>query len=133
MTPQEIKSIRERCERLKGNHICCSKLEMQAYIGINALLAEVERLIASDSDKERYTIELYGRAKTAEAEVNRLTKERDAAVGDLRVYGNCHVCVNCNKDIYPLKGYCKFGGCRGGGNGVVQEDKWEWRGLEDKQ
>lgn len=42
----------------------------------------------------------------------------------LHQYCSCKVCVNA-ADPYGL--HCKFGGCNGGGNGAVEEDRWQLR------
>lgn len=42
----------------------------------------------------------------------------------LHQYCSCKVCANA-ADPYGL--HCKFGGCNGGGNGAVEEDRWQLR------
>lgn len=42
----------------------------------------------------------------------------------LHRYCNCKVCANA-ADPYGL--HCKFGGCNGGGDGAVEEDRWQLR------
>lgn len=42
----------------------------------------------------------------------------------LHRYCSCKVCANA-ADPYGL--HCKFGGCNGGGNGAVEEDRWQLR------
>lgn len=42
----------------------------------------------------------------------------------LHRYCNCKVCANA-ADPYGL--HCKFGGCSGGGDGAVEEDRWQLR------
>ncbi len=39
----------------------------------------------------------------------------------LHRYGSCRVCANA-ADPYGL--HCKFGGCNGGGNGAIKDDRW---------
>lgn len=52
-------------------------------------------------------------------------QEENAYMRDLlRLYCDCKVCANA-ADAYGL--HCKFGGCSGGGNGVIKEDRWELR------
>lgn len=52
-------------------------------------------------------------------------QEENAYMRDLlRLYCGCKVCANA-ADAYGL--HCKFGGCSGGGNGVIKEDRWELR------
>ncbi len=66
--------------------------------------------------------------KDCAEELNHMCKERDAAIKDLRIYGCCPVCHNCDDGKYPSPGYCKIGGCQGGGNGKIADNRWEWRG-----
>lgn len=53
----------------------------------------------------------------------------DKILKDLKIYGGCSVCQHNKKDMYSLSSYCEFGGCNGGGNGKIQEDRWEYDGL----
>lgn len=49
--------------------------------------------------------------------VEQLTKERDAAVGDLRNEANCYgdLCYFCTKN----------------GKGLCEKCRWEWRGIDE--
>lgn len=47
----------------------------------------------------------------------------------LHRYCGCKVCANA-ADPFGL--HCKFGGCNGGGNGAVKEDRWELRQQKTK-
>lgn len=53
---------------------------------------------------------------------------RKRMLHDLRAYGGCAVCGHCDRGKYPGYNYCEFGGCNGGGNGKIKEDRWEYRG-----
>jgi hypothetical protein len=48
------------------------------------------------------------------------------AMRDLKIFGGCAVCANCDKKVYPLNGYCKLRGCCGYGSGKVKEDMWKY-------
>ena len=48
----------------------------------------------------------------------------------LHRYCSCKVCANA-ADSYGL--HCKFGGCNGGGNGLVKEDCWELRVRKEEK
>lgn len=48
----------------------------------------------------------------------------------LHRYCSCKVCANA-ADPYGL--HCKFGGCNGGGNGLVKEDRWELRVRKEEK
>lgn len=47
----------------------------------------------------------------------------DKMLKDLKIYGNCALCIHYD----TIKCHCEFGGCCGGGNGKIKEDKWEYR------
>ena len=53
-----------------------------------------------------------------------LQAENDYMRKLLHQYCSCKVCANA-ADPYGL--HCKFGGCNGGGNGAVEEDRWQLR------
>ena len=54
-------------------------------------------------------------------------KQLDQMLKDLEIYGSCATCKHCDKDKYPGYNYCEFGGCNGGGNGKIKENRWEYR------
>jgi hypothetical protein len=69
--------------------------------------------------------ELISELKSAESRADR-------AVKDARLYGGCATCKHCDKSKYPTYDYCEFGGCCGGGKGLVKESRWEWRGDKEE-
>lgn len=48
----------------------------------------------------------------------------------LHRYCSCKVCANAAE---PYGLHCKFGGCNGGGNGLVKEDCWELRVRKEEK
>lgn len=48
----------------------------------------------------------------------------------LHRYCSCKVCANAAE---PYGLHCKFGGCNGGGNGLVKEDRWELRVRKEEK
>lgn len=48
----------------------------------------------------------------------------------LHRYCSCKVCANA---VEPYGLHCKFGGCNGGGNGLVKEDRWELRVRKEEK
>ena len=48
----------------------------------------------------------------------------------LHRYCSCKVCA---KAAEPYGLHCKFGGCNGGGNGLVKEDRWELRVRKEEK
>jgi hypothetical protein len=75
LTPEEIKTLKEQLD--------ISRAEVQ---GLSKKLAECQK---SDADKERYTIELYSRARKAEEKADyweREAKKWCAKLGEIRLW-----------------------------------------------
>lgn len=52
------------------------------------------------------------------------------ALEELKIYGNCKVCGHCDRNKYPLNGYCDLGGCCGAVANAPKTDEWIWHGLD---
>ena len=64
------------------------------------------------------------------AQLDQVTRERDAAVRDAR--GVCRACIHYNGH-YPtgnIMSCCKFEECAHGADDWESEDHWQWRGEE---
>ena len=75
LTPEEIKTLKKQLD--------ISRVEVQ---GLSKKLAEWQK---SDADKERYTIELYSRARKAEEKADyweREAKKWCAKLGEIRLW-----------------------------------------------
>ena len=67
-----------------------------------------------------------GEIQTADA-LEKLQSENAYMRELLHRYCSCKVCANA-ADSYGL--HCKFGGCNGGGNGFIEEDRWALRKMQ---
>ena len=66
------------------------------------------------------------------AEIARLEGLVEDAMKELKVYGGCAICTH-SEGKYPMPGYCKFGGCNGGGSGKIEDDRWQFRGFSERK
>ena len=82
MTNQEIDTIRARYNDSIQEDWEFAHSDL-IFEGIPTLLSEVERLQAECDSKEQYTIELYNRAKVAEAEATKLRDTNEALENSL--------------------------------------------------
>lgn len=105
-TPEEIKKRLERCE--DTTH--CNTCESSFYCKV-------------EEDALTYIQQL-------EAQLEQVTRERDAAVRD--AHGVCRACIHYNGH-YPtgdIMSCCKFEECVHGADDWESEDSWQWRGVE---
>lgn len=107
MTREQRDAIRERCER-GGTY---RPYVIELLDEIDRLEAELARVDASDTDKERCNIELYCEVKQLRSELSAAKAERDAAVTELDA-----MCERC-ADIWEwpkagICGMCKVKQCK---------------------
>ena len=62
--------------------------------------------------------------KNLTEELERVKRERDAAIADLKHGDNCDICRDCDFECDTCTFDCKCRTCR-------DECNWEWRGIKD--
>lgn len=70
--------------------------------------------------------------ETLESELNRLKRERDQAIKDLRHKDVCDICIGslnelegCNCECLDCKLKCRCRNC-------IDESLWQWRGVQEE-
>lgn len=72
--------------------------------------------------------ETEDRIREAADVIERLQRERDAAVTDLKVFHWCNFCKYC--DLTYGEEPCRS--CTSGGNEWERTNNWEWIGVQDE-
>ena len=97
-------------------------------------MIEIKRLIAqlrSAAQLEAYYNSEYNGLYNQTADALEKLQAENAYMRELlHRYCSCKVCANAAE---PYGLHCKFGGCNGGGNGLVKEDRWELRVRKEEK
>lgn len=107
----------------------------QSAIDTNKRLADKIRMLKAKLDQAEETLD-FCRTKDAEIirleqERNRLKRERDQAIKDLRHNDACEVCIgfndqeDCGCECLDCKLKCRCKNC-------IDESLWQWRGVQEE-
>lgn len=107
----------------------------QSAIDTNKRLADKIRMLKAKLDQAKEALD-FCRTKDAEIirlgqERNRLKRERDQAIKDLRHKDACEVCIgfndqeDCDCECLDCKLKCRCKNC-------IDESLWQWRGVQEE-